>query len=111
MQGNLKWQGVANQTAEFIQNKMMEATDTLASYVDVFRTQPDSENQGWRGEFWGKTIRGCVLVYEYTKDRSFYDVITTSVEDMLTVAEQDKECLHMFARRSLTRRIFGAESM
>ena len=89
MYGNLRWQGIANQTAIFIQKKMMEATDTLASYVDVFRTQPDSENQGWRGEFWGKTIRGCVLVYEYTKDRSFYDMITASVKDMLTVAEQD----------------------
>ena len=85
----LEFKDVADRTAKFIQAKAMETPQYLKDFVDIFRTQPDGNNRGWKGEFWGKSIRGYVLVYEYTRDREYYALITESVRDMLTVADAD----------------------
>ena len=71
-----------------IENQLLDA-DTWAILVDQFRRREDSYNGGWRGEYWGKMMRGGVLVYEFTRDEELYDVLTESVRDMLTVAEGD----------------------
>lgn len=81
--------GVANDTALFLQREHLCNEVLWRKFVDVFREKPDSENGGWRGEFWGKMMRGAALVYEYTRDEELYRVLTESVRDLLTVAEQD----------------------
>ncbi len=86
---NLNWRGVANDAARFLQEKQGKDQVIWAKFVDVFRTQTDGENRGWRGEYWGKMMRGCVLVYQYTKDEELYRVLTETVKDLLTVAEPD----------------------
>ena len=58
-------------------------------FVDQFRNHTDTVNAGWRGEYWGKMMRGGALVYEYSHDDGLYDVLTETVHDMLTVAEND----------------------
>ena len=81
----LEFQGVADRAAKFIQKKQLENAHYLKDFVNVYRTEKDTT--GWRGEYWGKTMRGHVLVYEYTRDRDYFEVLTESVRDMLTVAE------------------------
>ena len=85
----LKFQGVADKTAHFLQEEQLKDRELWKKFVNIFRTQPDDANQGWRGEFWGKMMRAGVLVYEYTNDDELYDVLTESVCDMMTVAEHD----------------------
>ena len=85
----LKTKGIANATALFFQKEQLTDRALWAKFVDLFRTQPDAENQGWRGEYWGKMMRGGALVYTYTQDPELYDVLTESIRDMLTVAEAD----------------------
>ena len=84
-----KFQGVAHKTAQFLQEEQLKDRALWKKFVDIFRTQPDGENQGWRGEFWGKMMRAASLVYEYTRDDELYSVLTESVEDMMSVAESD----------------------
>lgn len=60
-----------------------------AKFVDEFRLRQDSDNNGWRGEYWGKSMRGAVLVYEYSRDEKLYDTLTETVKDMITVADED----------------------
>ena len=81
--------GVSDKTARFLQKEQLSDPSLWAKFVDIYRTQPDGENQGWRGEYWGKMMRGAVLVYEYTRDEKLYDILTESVRDMMTVAEAD----------------------
>ena len=85
----LKTRGIADKTATFFQSKQLTDKELWAKFTDVFRTHPDSENYGWRGEFWGKMMRGGCLVYEYTQDEALYNVLTDSVKDMLTTADED----------------------
>ena len=81
--------GIAHQTALFLQREHLLQPELWRKFVDVYRSQPDGENMGWRGEFWGKMMRGATLVYEYTRDDALYKVLSDSVCDLLTVAEPD----------------------
>ena len=84
-----KFNGLANNAALFFQKEQLTDTVLWKRFVDVYRTQPDGENGGWRGEYFGKMLRGGCLVYEYTRDEQLYDVLCNAVEDMLTVADSD----------------------
>ena len=81
--------GVAHKAAHFIMNEQMLDAKQWAKFVDLYRSQPDGTNQGWRGEYWGKMMRGAVLVYEYTRDERLLAVLTDTVRDMISVAEED----------------------
>ncbi|MBE6597727.1 MAG: hypothetical protein E7641_08695 [Ruminococcaceae bacterium] len=60
-----------------------------AKFVDEFRLRQDGKNNGWRGEYWGKSMRGACLVYEYSRDEKLYEVLSETVRDMITVADGD----------------------
>ncbi|MBO5253487.1 MAG: glycoside hydrolase family 127 protein [Clostridia bacterium] len=85
----LKFNGVADRAARFLQKEQLSDPVLWAKFVDVFRTQPDAVNQGWRGEYWGKMMRAASLVYGYTRDPELYAILSDSVRDMMTVAEND----------------------
>ena len=85
----MKLNGMADFAAKFFQEKQLKDEVLWKRFVDVFRSQPDGENAGWRGEYWGKMMRGATLIYRYTQDEVLYQVLTDSVRDMLTVAEED----------------------
>ncbi len=70
-----------------IENQLLDA-DTWAILVDQFRRREDSYNGGWRGEYWGKMMRGASLTYRATKNEKLYSVLVDTVKDMLTT--QDK---------------------
>ena len=81
--------GLVNFAASFFKEEQLKDRVLWKKFADQFRTQYDSANNGWRGEYWGKMMRGGALIYEFTRDEELYDVITESVRDMLTVAESD----------------------
>lgn len=85
----LHTEGVADWSARFLQTEQLKDRVLWAKFVDLFRSRPDAQNHGWRGEYWGKMMRGACMVYAYSRDEELYDVITESVEDMLTTADED----------------------
>ena len=85
----IKFNGLADNAASFIQKEQLYNTALWAKFVDVFRSKPDSVDRGWKCEYWGKMMRGGVLVYEYTHDEHLYNTLTDSIKDILTVVEQD----------------------
>ena len=85
----LQFEGAAHRTALFLQNEHLKNRQMWKKFVDIFRSQSDGINKGWKGEYWGKMMRGAVLVYQYTRDEELYEELTESVCDMLTVADKD----------------------
>ena len=81
--------GCIHKAADFLQKEQLTDRTLWARFVDQFRDGIDGENRGWRGEYWGKMMRGGVLTWEYTRDDTLYAVLTETVRDMLTVAEAD----------------------
>ena len=83
------YNGRADWAVNFLLDEQMKDRALWAKFVQQFRDQIDGDDRGWRGEFWGKTMRGAALIYEYTKDEEFYQILTETVKDLLTVAEED----------------------
>ena len=84
-----KYAGLADKTVKFLEREQLYDNALWAKFVQQFRDQLDGTNEGWRGEYWGKMIRGACLVYEYSRDEALYGILTDTVKDMLTVAEAD----------------------
>ena len=74
----LNFCGLSDKAARFLQKEQLSDPTVWARFVDVYRSQPDSQNQGWRGEYWGKMMRGAALVYDYTRDDALYETLMTT---------------------------------
>lgn len=83
------WNGTANAAVDFLMREQIGVPALWKKFVQQYRDQIDATDRGWRGEYWGKAIRGAILVYEYTRDEALYELLTDTVRDMLTVAEED----------------------
>ena len=84
----IRFSGVAHKAALFLQKEHLCDAALWRKFVSVFREKPDGENGGWRGEYFGKMMRGAVTVYEYTRDAALYAVLTDAIRDLLTVADR-----------------------
>ncbi|MBR7133190.1 MAG: glycoside hydrolase family 127 protein [Clostridia bacterium] len=81
--------GLVDKTARFIEEIQLLDAEKWALFVSQFRTQcVDSANEGWRGEYWGKMMRGACITYGYTKNPKLYDVLTKTVEDILETKDK-----------------------
>lgn len=55
--------------------------------VDVFSTGIDNQDAGWRGEYWGKMMRGACLVYQVNRSPELMSVLTDAVKGLLSKQE------------------------
>lgn len=86
---DVKLEGICDEAIKWIVDAQCSSPERWALFVNQFRLQIDSSNHGWRGEYWGKAMRGAALIAAYTKDDALYKILEDSVRDMLTVAEHD----------------------
>ena len=54
-----RFEGLADKTIRFIEEFQLMDTVLWERFVEQYRTQPDGEDNGWRGEYWGKMMRGA----------------------------------------------------
>lgn len=81
----LEFSGYVDDTANFIEEFLLDG-NVFARFVDQFRHEYDGKG-GWRGEFWGKMMRGACFTYSYTKNSALYSVLQNSVKDILSTAK------------------------
>ena len=84
---NAKYNGFVDDAFKFIEDFQLLSPLHWRRFVEQFRVNSDT-NRGWKGEYWGKMMRGASLVYSYTKNPKLYDVLATTVEDMIESAEE-----------------------
>lgn len=87
--GQVTTKGYPGEMIKFTVDKQFSDESLWKLTVNQFRTKPDGEDGGWRGEFWGKLMRAACLTYEVTNDAGLYAEITESVKDMLTTQEKN----------------------
>ena len=56
-------------------------------FVQQFREDADYD-AGWRGEFWGKMMRGACFTYSYTQNGELYEILAKTVSDMIESADE-----------------------
>lgn len=82
-----KYKGIIDDAVRFICDKQLYKTELWERFVNQFNVRWDAD-RGWRGEFWGKMMRGACLVYSYTKDESLYNILTETVRKMLATQDE-----------------------
>lgn len=86
--GPFKTEGLLNSSIEFVLERHIKNRKMWALFAKQFKLFSDSANNGWRGEYWGKMMRGAVEFYKYTHDMELYNILTETVEELLSF--QDK---------------------
>ena len=85
----MKLRGKIADTLDFISEFQLIAPDMWARFVRQFKDHTDVVDSGWRGEYWGKMMRGACFVYEVTGDPALFAVLKETVEDMMSAADEN----------------------
>ena len=85
---NIKYKGFVDETFSFVEKSQLMKSDLWTRFVKQFREDADYEG-GWRGEYWGKMMRGASLVYQYTKNENLYSILSCTVNDMIESADKN----------------------
>ena len=83
-----RYNGFIDNAFDFIVNAQLMRADLWKRFVQQFREDADYD-VGWRGEYWGKMMRGACFVYSYTKSAELYKMLSETVEDIITTADEN----------------------
>ena len=86
--GEIRLGGYGGRIINYTIENQLTDVDTWLLLVDQFRLMEDSINNGWRGEYWGKMMRGASLTYRATKNEKLYTVLKETVLDILTTQDE-----------------------
>ena len=84
---DLKIHGVMDDNVNFVAESQLKSRERWEKLVEPFITREDSDGF-WRGEFFGKEMRGAALIYQYTKDEELYKILTEAVEKLLAAQDE-----------------------
>jgi len=87
-QNNYSYKGFVDEAFRFIEDFQLMRPDVWARFVQQFREFSDWDG-GWRGEFWGKMMRGACMTYAYTKNEELYKILVDTIRDMMSTADEN----------------------
>ena len=90
-----QYTGFMDSFFKYIEGFQLTDAKLWRRFVQQFREDADYD-AGWRGEFWGKMMRGASFVYSYTQNPELYNVLTQTVIDMIDSAD-DKGRISSYA--------------
>ncbi len=79
---------ITDKTARFVEENQLLDTELWITFAEQFELKHDTENLGWRCEYWGKMMRGASLVYAYTKNPKLLETLTATVRDIMTKQDE-----------------------
>ena len=82
-QNVLQARGIMDDAVRFVTECQLKDRELWLRFAEVFETKEDSALGRWRGEYFGKQMRGAALVYAYTQDEELYGVMTDTVLSLL----------------------------
>ncbi len=82
-----EYSGFMDDAFAFVENAQLLKPVLWDRFVQQFREEADTDN-GWRGEYWGKMMRGACFVYSYTKNEELYSILVQTINDMIETADE-----------------------
>ena len=73
----------------FVEKEQLKDRDLWKLAAEQYQGTPDDADLGWRGEYWGKLMRGACMTYQYTEDEELYEILTEAVHMLLSTQEAD----------------------
>ena len=87
-ENNYLYRGFMDDSIRYIEEFQLLSPVHWRRFVQQFREEGDFD-KGWKGDYWGKMMRGACFVYGYNHDEKLYDILTKTVEDMIESASED----------------------
>ena len=81
--------GWMDQVFTYIEEDQLLRRDLWKRFVNQFAQEDADFEGGWRGEYWGKMMRGASMVYSYTQNPQLYEVLAETVQDMMDTQEEN----------------------
>ncbi len=85
----VRFDGLFADAEDFLDKHQIKKAELWKKFVEQFREHSDSEDARWRCEYWGKMMRGAVMMLEYSQDSELYAILEDSVRDMLGASDAD----------------------
>ncbi len=82
------FKGFIDESIKYIEKFQLLQPDLWERFVYQFRSDADADG-GWRGEYWGKMMRGACFTYSYTKNKALYATLCDTVKEMMASADND----------------------
>ncbi len=79
--------GIMNFQARFIEEKQLLFKPDWELFVKQFKSPVDDPLGTWKGEYFGKMMRGSCMTYQYTKNDELYAILEAATLDMLTAQD------------------------
>ena len=83
----LSLNGVLGNAGNKVLNNYLKET-SFSRLVEIFHLREEKDN-GWRCEFWGKVLRGAILLNSYIRDKEMEKIIDETISDMLSTQKED----------------------
>lgn len=83
------YSGFMDKTFRYIEDFQLLRPELWRRFVQQFREDADGADAGWRGEYWGKMMRGACFVYSYTQNKDLYQILVQTVSDMMDSADEN----------------------
>ncbi len=84
-----KFKDHLDETLAFIEKAQLLSPESWARFVEQFKIQSDANDNRWRGEYWGKMMRGACFVYSYNKNQTLFKILKATVKDMLSTMDSE----------------------
>lgn len=80
--------GLVRSTIEWLEENQLKDIFNWELFISQYKLRVDWVNLGWRGEYWGKMMRGACLIYSITKSAELYDILTEAVKGLLETQDE-----------------------
>ena len=87
MKNSYQFNGIIDRSVKFIEEFQLLSVELWKRFVQQFKEDADYEG-GWRGEYWGKMMRGACFIYQYSHNSQLYQVLTDTVKDILVAQDE-----------------------
>ena len=87
---SVKYTGIIAEAMDFVTRAQLMRPDLWCRFVLQYKMEDADGDGGWRGEYWGKMMRGAAFVYSYSHDPELYAILSDTVRDMMSAAREDE---------------------
>ena len=86
--GKMNFDGYIKELERYLIDNHVTNQNVWELFVKQFRDKTDIDYR-WRGEYWGKAMRGAAMLYKATKDPAIYEAMKATIEDLLSTQEEN----------------------
>lgn len=83
-----EYKGISDDMIRLVERKQLKDRKLWELVTKQFEKTPDDADHGWRGEYWGKLMRGACMTWQYTKDKELYGVLREAVVKLLATQDE-----------------------